>query len=161
VQGPYRHDDELDPRKELLMGRAAAVTRFASQLYQERALTAYYGHARRDPMALLRMRPGREDPYPIYEQLRAREPLVPTRLGNWVSTSHEVRGQVLRDRRMGVRPDKFEPSTSGFGMSFLELNPPDPTRLRRLQPTPRSSPASARRSAAHWTASRRCRTPGR
>jgi P450-derived glycosyltransferase activator len=114
------------------MGQAAAALRFATQLYQDRAVTAFHGHARHDPVALLRLRPGRENPYPIYEQLRARGPLVPTRLGNWVTTSHEVCSQVLRDRRMGVRPEGSAPDPDGFGLSFLEMNPPEHTRLRRL-----------------------------
>ena len=114
------------------MGQAAAALKFAANLYQDRAVTAFHGHARHDPVALLRLGPGRDNPYPIYEQLRARGPLVPTRLGNWVSTSHEVCSQVLRDRRMGVRPEGNVPSTDDFGLSFLEMNPPDHTRLRRL-----------------------------
>ncbi|MDT4982640.1 MAG: hypothetical protein QOF95_130 [Pseudonocardiales bacterium] len=114
------------------MGQAAAALRFAAQLYQDRAVTAFHGHARHDPVALLRLGPGRENPYPIYEQLRARGPLVPTRLGNWVTTSHEVCSQVLRERRMGVRPKGSAPDTDGFGLSFLEMNPPEHTRLRRL-----------------------------
>ena len=114
------------------MAHASAALRFASQLYRVRAVTAWQGHARHDPMALLQLRPGRDDPYPVYEQLRARGPLAPTRLGNWVSTSHEVCSQVLRDRRLGVRPEGSAPDADGFDLSFLELNPPDHTRLRRL-----------------------------
>jgi P450-derived glycosyltransferase activator len=114
------------------MGQAAAALKFTAQLYQDRAVTAFHGHARHDPVALLRLGPGRENPYPIYEQLRARGPLVPTRLGNWVTTSHEVCSQVLRDRRMGVRPEGSAPDPDGFGLSFLEMNPPEHTRLRRL-----------------------------
>ncbi|PZS31285.1 MAG: cytochrome P450 [Pseudonocardiales bacterium] len=114
------------------MGQATALLRFASQLYQERAVTALHARAGRDPVARLRLGPGRENPYPIYEQLRERGPLVPTRLGNWVTTSHAVCSQVLRERRMGVRPEGTAPSEDGFGLSFLEMNPPEHTRLRRL-----------------------------
>ncbi|MEP7020972.1 MAG: cytochrome P450 [Pseudonocardiales bacterium] len=59
-------------------------------------------------------------------------PWIPTRLGNWVTTSHTVCSQVLRERRMGVRPEGTAPSADGFGLSFLEMNPPEHTRLRRL-----------------------------
>jgi len=112
-------------------GRAIA---YASSLYLQRANTAYAGYIQRDPMALLRLGPGRANPYPIYDRIRERGTLVPTRLGNWMSPSHRVCDSVLRNRRFGVRsagtgtpaePDEFD-------LSFLEMNPPDHTRLRRL-----------------------------
>jgi cytochrome P450 len=112
-------------------GRAIA---YASRLYLQRANTAYAGYIHRDPMALLRLSPGRTDPYPIYDRIREGGTLVPTRLGNWVSPSHRVCDSVLRNRRFGVRladtatsaePDEFD-------LSFLEMNPPGHTRLRRL-----------------------------
>ena len=112
-------------------GQAAA---FAGRLYRQRASMAYAGYIHRDPMALLQMRPGRVDPYAIYDKMRARGPLVPTRLGNWSSTSHRVCNAVLRDRRFAVRPlDAPKPEAGEeFDLSFLEMNPPDHTRLRRL-----------------------------
>ncbi|NGY57646.1 cytochrome P450 [Lentzea sp. NEAU-D13] len=76
---------------------------------------------------------GHEDPYPIYERLRAHGPL--TRDGGmWVTTSHSLANKVLRDRRFGVRfADGSYPANSGLlPESFLELDPPDHTRLRRL-----------------------------
>src|SRR5215469_16473528 len=112
-------------------GRAIA---YAARLYLQRANTAYAGYIHRDPMALLRLSPGRTDPYPIYDRIRENGTLVPTRLGNWVSPSHRVCDSVLRNRRFGVRlagtgtpaePDEFD-------LSFLEMNPPDHTRLRRV-----------------------------
>jgi P450-derived glycosyltransferase activator len=111
-------------------GRAAA---FAARLYRQRAAVACCGYVRRDPMALLNLRRGRADPYPLYERIRASGTLVPTRLGNWMSTSHRVCDLVLRNRRFGVRLDGGEaPEPGGFDLSFLEMNPPDHTRLRRL-----------------------------
>jgi len=113
------------------IGRALS---FATQLYRLRAGTAYAGYVRNDQMARLQLRPGRDDPYAIYERMRAAGPLVPTRLGNWATTSHRVCNAVLRDRRFGVRPlgggqdVGAEESTT----SFLSMNPPDHTRLRRL-----------------------------
>jgi cytochrome P450 len=121
------------------VGRAAA---FAARLYRQRTAVACSGYVRRDPMALLNLRQGRADPYPIYERIRASGTLVrtrasgtlvPTGLGNWMSTSHRVCDLVLRNRRFGVRLDGGEASEPGdFDMSFLEMNPPDHTRLRRL-----------------------------
>jgi cytochrome P450 len=67
--------------------------------------------------------------------MRMAGPLYPTRLGNWAATSHRACNTVLRDRRFGVRPeeDNGRPATADeFDLSFLGMNPPDHTRLRRL-----------------------------
>src|SRR5690242_10351871 len=82
-------------------------------------------------MARLQLRPGRDNPYAIYERMRAIGTLVPTRLGNWASPSHRVCNTVLRDRRFGVRPLEAAGDDES-NMSFLSMNPPDHTRLRRL-----------------------------
>jgi cytochrome P450 len=104
-------------------GRAVA---FAVGLYRQRATVAYAGHVRRDPLALLNLRRGRADPYPVYERIRASGTLVPTRQGDWLTVSHRVCDSVLRNRRFGVHPDP------DVEMSFLGMNPPDHTRLRRF-----------------------------
>jgi cytochrome P450 len=114
------------------VGRAVS---FATQLYRVRVDTAYAGYVKRDPMALLQLKPGRDNPYAIYERLRAVGPLYRTRLGNWASTSHRVCNSVLRDRRFGVRPEEDNgrlATDDEFDLSFLGMNPPDHTRLRRL-----------------------------
>jgi cytochrome P450 len=70
--------------------------------------------------------------------MRREGPLAPTRRGNWVTVSHRVCGAVLRDRKFGVQQDPQ------MDLSFLSMNPPDHTRLRRLaQPTfsPKTLPA--------------------
>jgi P450-derived glycosyltransferase activator len=106
---------------------------FASRLYRQRAGIVYNGYLRRDQLSLLELRPGRDNPYAIYDQLRARGTLTPTRLGNWATTSHRVCDSVLRDRRFGVRPEDAEaPANLDEDFSFLGMNPPDHTRLRRL-----------------------------
>jgi cytochrome P450 len=106
------------------IGQALA---FASELYSKKARVAYRGHVRRDPMAQLYLREGRANPYPIYERIRERGTLVPTRVdGDWLTVSHRVCHSVLRSRRFGVQPP------DGFEMSFLGKNPPDHTRLRRF-----------------------------
>lgn len=115
------------------MGKVKAFLSFTAGLYGERLGHAYAGYVKRDSLALLGLRPGREDPYAIYERMRAAGVFVPTRMGNWATTSHRVCGAVLRDRRFGVRNhDEPMPPVDGFNMSFLEMNPPDHTRLRRL-----------------------------
>lgn len=116
------------------MGQLRQAATFAAGLYRNRIALAYLGYVRREPMALLQLRPGRENPYALYDRLRRRGTISPTLLGNWVTTSHRLCDAVLRDRRFGVRPDDSPSggSTDDFDMSFLNMNPPDHTRLRRL-----------------------------
>jgi P450-derived glycosyltransferase activator len=108
------------------MSEAGQSVAFAARLYWERAAVVYTGYVKRDPMALLNLRQGRADPYPVYERIRASGTLVPTRLGNWMTASHRVCDSVLRNRRFGVHAE------DGSDFSFLGMNPPDHTRLRRL-----------------------------
>lgn len=107
---------------------------FAAGLYRQRAAAAYAVYVRRDQVARLGQRPGRSDPYPIYERLRVQGTLTPSRQDGLVSTSYRVCDAVLRDRRFGVRPAEG-PSPAeqeGMDLSFLDRNPPDHGRLRRL-----------------------------
>jgi len=110
-----------------------AVT-FAAGLYRQRAAAAYAAYVRRDQVARLGQRPGRSDPYPIYERLRAQGTLTPSRRDGLVSTSYPVCDAVLRDRRFGVRPEDGPSAAEqdGMDLSFLDRNPPDHGRLRRL-----------------------------
>lgn len=115
------------------MSDLTSTIAFAGQLYRDKTAVAYSGYVKRDPLARLSLRPGRANPYPLYEQLRARGTLTPARQGDWATTSHRVCSAVLRDRRFGVAPP------DGFEMSFLGKNPPDHMRLRRVA-TPAFSP---------------------
>ncbi|MET8760642.1 cytochrome P450 [Lentzea sp. NPDC004782] len=78
---------------------------------------------------------GHEDPYPVYEAIRARGPISEDG-GLYVTTSHAVCNKILRDRRFGVRfLNSSLPAMTSLGLrptSFLEADPPDHTRLRRL-----------------------------
>ncbi|TDD46684.1 cytochrome P450 [Kribbella antibiotica] len=82
-------------------------------------------------------RSGPEDPFPMYERLRADGPIVGS-APEWVTTDYAVCNAVLRDRRFGIRPvgDPAPTSedTSGntLDLGFLDREPPDHTRLRRL-----------------------------
>jgi cytochrome P450 len=96
---------------------------------------------------LLRDAAVRDEPYEVYEQLRARGPLVPSALG-YASTSHAVVQEVLRSDRFGVGFDRSalprlfrwalefgdDLDTSGITEppSMLVVDPPEHTRYRRL-----------------------------
>lgn len=90
-----------------------------------------------DPVARLLKSPWRDNPYPVYERLRAKGPVVRSRLGAWAVTGHEECEQILRDPRFGVRTSDGSPSdpavaAAGLTLSLLETDPPDHTRLRKL-----------------------------
>lgn len=109
--------------------RSQAIS-FATAIYRERAGVAYQGYVRRDPMALLQLRPGRLDPYAIYNRLRVKGRLNQNRSGGWITTSYHVCNLVLRDRSFGVRPPgATDPSAP---VSFLGTDESDHSRLRRL-----------------------------
>ncbi len=87
-------------------------------------------------MARLRQRRYQTDPYPLYDEIRARGPLIPTRLGTLVSASHAVCTEVVRSRSFGTfdtEPSPGDPSPREMlDLSLVQLNPPEHTRLRRL-----------------------------
>ncbi|MCF6509043.1 cytochrome P450 [Blastococcus sp. MG754426] len=108
---------------------------------------------------LMRDRALREQPYALYEELRARGPLTGSSLG-LVTTSHPVAQEVLRSDRFGVGWDRSaaprvirwalafgdDPAAAGVAEppSMLVVDPPDHTRFRRLVSrafTPRATAA--------------------
>jgi cytochrome P450 len=72
----------------------------------------------------------RADPYARYRELRAAGPLQRTPGGLWISASFAVCTQVLRDPRFGHGDAPAR--TPRRVRSFLVLNPPEHTMLRRL-----------------------------
>ena len=134
--------------------QARRATGLAVQLYGEQARGAYDAYVRRDPFTRLRHRPGRDDPYPVYERIRAGGPFVVTRMGNLASVDHAVCREVLRSRRFGVQPEGEAAPDDGYDLSFLDRNPPDHTRLRRLvirRSAPSGWPATGARSRRRST----------
>jgi cytochrome P450 len=108
------------------MSKVSQTAGFAATLWTQRATTQYLAHVKHEPLAILQTRKGREDPYAVYRLMRQSGTLALTPRGNWVTANHRVCSAVLRDRRFGVQQDPF------LDLSFLGLNPPDHTRLRRL-----------------------------
>src|SRR5262247_4172147 len=79
------------------------------------------------------------DPYPTYHRLRAEDPVHHSPLGFWVLTRYEDVSAVLRDARFIKEPlaalvaARFGVSVPpGLGLSMLDRDPPDHTRLRSL-----------------------------
>lgn len=100
------------------------------------ALTWFFARTG-DPMARLMHSPWRDDPYPLYQQMRAQGPLVRSRLGALIATNHELCDAVLRDKRFGVRTTDGsygDPAAAAVDLrlSLLELDPPEHSRLRKL-----------------------------
>jgi pimeloyl-[acyl-carrier protein] synthase len=87
-----------------------------------------------------------EDPYPLYHQLRAADPVHRSPLGFWVLTRHAEVLAVLRDPRMSRDPRRSERmellrssaevdqllASEEAAPSMLFVDPPDHTRLRAL-----------------------------
>ena len=79
------------------------------------------------------------DPYPTYHRLRTEDPVHHSPLGFWVLTRYEDVVAVLRDHRFAkeaiaafVAQKLGVEMTAGIGISMLDRDPPDHTRLRSL-----------------------------
>jgi cytochrome P450 len=79
------------------------------------------------------------DPYPTYRRLRDEDPVHHSPLDFWVLTRYEDVASVLRDPRFIKEPlvsmvaARFGVSVPpGVGLSMLDRDPPDHTRLRSL-----------------------------
>lgn len=87
-----------------------------------------------------------QDPYPLYQRLRAEDPVHRSALGMWVLTRHADVLAVLRDPRMSRDPRRSERvellrlsaevdellAAEEAAPSMLFVDPPDHTRLRAL-----------------------------
>ena len=115
--------------------KALRTAKFLGGMYLERARILYSARLRGDLFSRLILPNGDTDPYQIYEEMRARGPMLPTRLGNYCTTSHRLCNEVLRSRKFGPSPDDGSAdlaNQAALDLSLLELNPPDHTRIRRL-----------------------------
>ena len=79
-----------------------------------------------------------EDPYPTYHRLRAEDPVHQNPLGFWVLTRYEDVVTALRDPRLAKEAiasfvaARFGMPIPAVGLSMLDRDPPDHTRLRGL-----------------------------
>ena len=114
--------------------KAFEAGKFLGGVYLQRAQILYSARVRGDLFSRLIYPGDRTDPYEIYEQMRAIGPMLPTRLGNYTTTSYPISHEVLRSRNFGVTPVDGEDIAHNdlLDLSLLQLNPPDHTRLRRL-----------------------------
>jgi len=78
------------------------------------------------------------DPYPMYHRLRTEDPVHHSPLGFWVLTRYEDVVASLRDPRFAKEAiaafvaARFGMTPPGLGLSMLDRDPPDHTRLRGL-----------------------------
>jgi cytochrome P450 len=83
------------------------------------------------------------NPYPHYERMRTTDPMHLTPLGVYVASRHAEVSLVVRDKRFGKEyADRTarrygpkimeEPLFRSFGLTMLQQDPPDHTRLRGL-----------------------------
>jgi hypothetical protein len=84
--------------------KALQTAKFLGGMYTERARVLYWAHVRGDLFSRLILPNDHSDPYQIYEEMRKRGPMLPTRLGNYSTTSHRMCNEVLRSRKFGVSP---------------------------------------------------------
>ena len=79
-----------------------------------------------------------ENPYPVYHRLRAEAPVYHSPLGFWVLTRYDDVVAALRDPRLAKEPiAAYVAARTGLpqpalGISMLDRDPPDHTRLRSL-----------------------------
>ncbi|MGP3632774.1 cytochrome P450 [Streptomyces sp. 24-1644] len=85
---------------------------------------------------------GRQDPYPLYEAIRAHGQVVPTKPGRFVVVGHDACDRALREPALRVQDGRSydvvfpswrsHSSVRGFTSSMLYSNPPDHARLRQV-----------------------------
>ena len=109
--------------------KAVQAAKFLGGMYRERARVLYWAHVRGDLFSRLILPNDHTDPYQIYEEMRARGPMLPTRLGNYSTTSHRLCNEVLRSRQIRREPRRTAARTSQTrqGSTFPCSNSTRPT----------------------------------
>lgn len=102
--------------------------RFVRDFYSYRIRLYGNGYLRRDPVALIQLRTGIEDPYPLYERIRAEGRMVRTAMNGMVTVDHEISAEVLRSRHYSAATKEAKDAE----LSLLSMDPPDHTRLRAV-----------------------------
>jgi cytochrome P450 len=101
---------------------------------------------RGEPLAWLDEATTHDDPYPLYERLRGGDTFHRSSFGVSITVSHAACSQLLRDPRLGHRPPGSPDRPARYypdlprpdGVihptqdSFIVMDPPEHTRLRRL-----------------------------
>ncbi len=98
------------------------------RLRAQRAVLRWWS-LRGDDVATLVLGDRAADPFPLYEQLRARGPLVRSRSGLWAATGHGLCRAVLRDPRFRTQSGDDD---GMIDLSLVERDGADHARLRRL-----------------------------
>ncbi|WP_017611756.1 cytochrome P450 [Nocardiopsis salina] len=100
------------------------------------AHTVSWVYAQRgDHTVRLMHRPWQHTPYPTYARLRAQGPVVTGPMGFAVATTRASVGEVVRGSEFGTEPPPGSGLHNRFDvvdLSFLQRDPPDHTRLRRV-----------------------------
>ncbi|WP_017543430.1 cytochrome P450 [Nocardiopsis prasina] len=79
--------------------------------------------------------PWRQNPYPTYRRMREEGPVVASRLQFRAATTRAAVDEILRSRDFGVEPPEgveVPEQYRAVDLSFLQRDPPDHTRLRKL-----------------------------
>src|SRR3954470_2600216 len=109
---------------------------FRAKYLSVRNVVAMRAHAvAGDPAARILTRRLTADPYPLYEQARSRGVVSRSSLGPlYVTADHAAVDRMLRDPRIGVirANRRITDTVQPLEDSFIRLDPPDHTRLRRL-----------------------------
>ncbi|HEX5402765.1 MAG TPA: cytochrome P450 [Pseudonocardiaceae bacterium] len=116
--------------------------RTAARYGIRRAVTEYHA-VKGDPAAELLGVRQRPDPFPLYEQIRARGEIYRSPLGFYCTVSHPMVRAVLSDGRFGMSkptaardwqtvPGDQRLLVHPVEHSLLAVNPPEQTRLRKL-----------------------------
>lgn len=81
------------------------------------------------PLAEIMDPASRADPYPLYQRLRER-PIWREADGTYVVGRYAEVSRLIRDPRLSVEPQNGP--RGGMGLSFLNMDPPNHDRLRRM-----------------------------